>query len=342
MARARNIKPGFFMNEVLSELPFETRLLFIGLWTLADREGRLENRPRRIKMQIFPMDDALPIEPMIQSLADAGFVELYQVEGKNYCQIQNFLKHQTPHHKEVKSEIPPPAGRPSVTRHPYDVSKDRRAAVFERDGNACLACGATHSLSLDHIVPLSKGGDNSDDNLQTLCHSCNSSKGDSTKSYRKDINVATTSRGRSKHDSSLTQEKSIIDARCPSDSLIPDSLNLIPDSLNPSTPTEGGRPPLEKPELWAVIKAQLVAKGVAKSAAGGFIKNLMDKFGEAVTMEAMQSAARDPPRDITEYLPATCQHLAGIRRPLNKQEALEKHNRAIADEWATGDSNAAA
>ncbi|WP_461949107.1 hypothetical protein ACOKPE_14565 [Acinetobacter baumannii] len=49
MARSRNIKPSFFMNEDIIELPYEARLLFIGLWTLADREGRLENRPKKIK-----------------------------------------------------------------------------------------------------------------------------------------------------------------------------------------------------------------------------------------------------------------------------------------------------
>lgn len=47
MARARNIKPGFFINEDLVELPFSTRLLFAGLWIIADREGRLGERDRR-------------------------------------------------------------------------------------------------------------------------------------------------------------------------------------------------------------------------------------------------------------------------------------------------------
>jgi len=42
--RSRNIKPGFFKNEIIAEMPTETRLLFIGLWLLADREGRLEDR----------------------------------------------------------------------------------------------------------------------------------------------------------------------------------------------------------------------------------------------------------------------------------------------------------
>ena len=44
MARARNIKPGFFKNELLVGLPYEYRLLFIGLWTIADRDGRFEDR----------------------------------------------------------------------------------------------------------------------------------------------------------------------------------------------------------------------------------------------------------------------------------------------------------
>ena len=50
MARSRNIKPGFFKNEDLLDLPYEYRLLFVGLWTLADREGYLEDRPKRIRM----------------------------------------------------------------------------------------------------------------------------------------------------------------------------------------------------------------------------------------------------------------------------------------------------
>ena len=66
MARARNIKPSFFTNEDLVELSFETRLLFIGLWTLADRAGRLEDRPKRIKMAVFPAD-SVDVE---RSLAD--------------------------------------------------------------------------------------------------------------------------------------------------------------------------------------------------------------------------------------------------------------------------------
>jgi len=52
-----------------------------------------------------------------------------------------------------------------------------RQAVYERDGYACLHCGTTESLTLDHIHPYSKGGEDTYENLQTLCRSCNSRKG---------------------------------------------------------------------------------------------------------------------------------------------------------------------
>ena len=73
MARARNIKPGFFKNELLAEMPPETRLLFMGLWCLADREGRFEDRPKKIKMELFPCD-SFSIEDSLALLAKDGFL----------------------------------------------------------------------------------------------------------------------------------------------------------------------------------------------------------------------------------------------------------------------------
>ena len=57
------------------------------------------------------------------------------------------------------------------------VSESLRNKIYERDGYKCLACGCTTNLSLDHIIPFSKGGKTESDNLQTLCKSCNSRKG---------------------------------------------------------------------------------------------------------------------------------------------------------------------
>jgi len=57
--------------------------------------------------------------------------------------------------------------------------------LCDRYGNKCLACGAAGvKLSVDHVIPISKGGSNSNDNLQPLCISCNSSKGTKTIDYR--------------------------------------------------------------------------------------------------------------------------------------------------------------
>ena len=103
--RARNIKPGFFQNEDLAELPPETRLLFVGLWLMADREGRLEDRPRRIKMQIFPADP-WDVEPMLGALADLGLIIRYQVDNSKFIAIPAWHRHQNPHVKEKQSTIP--------------------------------------------------------------------------------------------------------------------------------------------------------------------------------------------------------------------------------------------
>ncbi|MCS6958687.1 MAG: HNH endonuclease [Pseudanabaenaceae cyanobacterium SKYGB_i_bin29] len=53
-----------------------------------------------------------------------------------------------------------------------------RQYVFQRDNYRCCSCGATKDLTIDHIIPLAKGGTNDISNLQTLCLSCNARKND--------------------------------------------------------------------------------------------------------------------------------------------------------------------
>lgn len=57
------------------------------------------------------------------------------------------------------------------------ISRSLSKAVFERDMYRCKKCGTHLDLSVDHIVPESKGGTLDMDNLQTLCRPCNSRKG---------------------------------------------------------------------------------------------------------------------------------------------------------------------
>ena len=109
MARARNIKPGFFKNEYLGGLDPHARLLFIGLWMMADREGRLEDRPLRIKAEVFPYE-SVQVEKLLDQLdsCGGGLIERYTVDGDKYIQIINFSEHQNPHKNEKDSVIPAP------------------------------------------------------------------------------------------------------------------------------------------------------------------------------------------------------------------------------------------
>jgi hypothetical protein len=107
LARARNIKPSFFSNEDLSELSLRARLLFIGLWCLADREGRLEDRPKRIKAELFPYEEC-DVDEALNELAESGFIKRYAFYERDYIWVVKFTKHQSPHIKEKDSMIPAP------------------------------------------------------------------------------------------------------------------------------------------------------------------------------------------------------------------------------------------
>lgn len=55
-----------------------------------------------------------------------------------------------------------------------------RQNIFKRDSNQCQYCGSGKDLTLDHVMPRSRGGKSSWDNLITACKSCNGKKGDFT------------------------------------------------------------------------------------------------------------------------------------------------------------------
>ena len=105
MARARNIKPGFFKNYELADLGPVSQLLFAGLWCLADKEGRLEDKPRLIKAEIFPYYDC-DVHGELTKLQRCGFVRRYLARGIDVVEIVNFKRHQSPHHTEKASDLP--------------------------------------------------------------------------------------------------------------------------------------------------------------------------------------------------------------------------------------------
>lgn len=110
MARTRSIKPGFFTNEILGALPYQDRLLFAGLWTIADKEGRLEDRPLRIRGELFPYDHEIDIEASLLRLESSRFIHRY-ITGDpplKCIEVVRFKKHQSPHHTEKNSVLPSP------------------------------------------------------------------------------------------------------------------------------------------------------------------------------------------------------------------------------------------
>ena len=85
--------------------------MFVGLWTLADRDGRLEDRPRQIKLNLYPADN-FDVSALLDELVNAkddsgmGIIIRYEAEDKKCVWIPKFTLHQTPHNKEKPSSLP--------------------------------------------------------------------------------------------------------------------------------------------------------------------------------------------------------------------------------------------
>lgn len=151
MARARNIKPGFFTNEELAECSLAARLCFAGLWLLADREGRLEDRPKRIKGQLFPYD-SFEVEPLLRELAARGFIRRYMAGDIEAIQVLEFAKHQTPHYSEKSSVIMAPnfLESPTPSSPPNSGGTPRKEPSLR---------GGRNPLNPDSLIPESLNPD---------------------------------------------------------------------------------------------------------------------------------------------------------------------------------------
>lgn len=144
MARIRQIKPVFFLDEDLANCCLEARLLYIGLWTIADREGILENRPARIKAQIFPYDDKITrdkIQKWLEELSAGRFIIPYSVDGKSLLWIRTFTQHQHCHSKEQPSQLPQPT---------EDIKKPGASPVQVREMHHTSPSTSTSTYGIRH------------------------------------------------------------------------------------------------------------------------------------------------------------------------------------------------
>ena len=107
--RIRTIKPEMWADEKVGQLSRDARLLFIGLITMADDEGRLRGMPAAILGHVFPYDtDALrKLEGWLSELVASGLVVSYQHGGITYFYLPGFTRHQVIN-KRKDSALPAP------------------------------------------------------------------------------------------------------------------------------------------------------------------------------------------------------------------------------------------
>jgi len=140
--RIRYLKPDFFLDEDVAKLPPLVRLFFQGLWCHADRDGRLEDRPQRLKVEIMPYQDDFDAEEALAILAKPKregrrpYIVRYEVNGERFIQILSWARHQRPHKNEKASEIPAP---PREERPMSD--KGRTQDGQKHDKGRCLEHG---------------------------------------------------------------------------------------------------------------------------------------------------------------------------------------------------------
>lgn len=111
MARIRSVKPEFWADEDLSDLPRDARLLYMGLWNLSDEHCRLRGDARYVKGQLFPYDDdldATAIDNLLWLLAKAGKVQRYESDGRSYLYLPTLSRHQRLEPDKVPSKLPTP------------------------------------------------------------------------------------------------------------------------------------------------------------------------------------------------------------------------------------------
>lgn len=131
MARIRTIKPEFFTSESVCSVSPVARLLFIGLWCEADREGRLKWKPKTLKIRYLPVDqcDILDVSGELEA---EGMINIYTANGVEYCEIPAFKSHQVINNREKESELP---SRVS-TRQPR-VKAEGRKEGKGKEGKEC-------------------------------------------------------------------------------------------------------------------------------------------------------------------------------------------------------------
>lgn len=203
--RIRTLKPELWADEAIGRLGPWERLLFVGLITMADDDGRLRALPSAIAGHVFPYDNVPPgrITKWLRMIEATSLIVLYGSEGTDYVQIRTWAEHQRINRK-VDSTLPAPPDQPPPPYKKRAIPEATRRAVAraagaipgERTPAACHYCGTAGAicwgrissgragswitfdgLELDHQIPELEGGGNGPDNIVLACQKCNRHKG---------------------------------------------------------------------------------------------------------------------------------------------------------------------
>lgn len=150
MARARNIKPSIFRNELLGTLDPMVTILFTSLWCLADRDGKMEDRPLRIKADTFPYRENVDINRYLTELAHFGFIRRYTINGQSIIQVVKFKEHQSPHKTERDSVLPDFDSQAIENKQEYILTD---IAPLSNDGLTAALPPESISLNPSSLIP---------------------------------------------------------------------------------------------------------------------------------------------------------------------------------------------
>jgi len=138
MPRQRVLKPEIWTDEGFIELSPQAKLLFIGLISHADDEGRGISNVSAIRAKVFPADHDLSNKDIVSykhEVAEKLRVRFYQINGREYYQLDRWADHQSISHPKPSNIPPPEKGIPEDSTIIPEESRNDHGTIPERSDN---------------------------------------------------------------------------------------------------------------------------------------------------------------------------------------------------------------
>ncbi len=198
MARIRTIKPDFWTDALMVQLPYFVRLFYISLWNAADDHGFLPSEIDRLAMELMPREKLSEVDKAFQLLEACERIELFVSDCGNTCyRIAKWSSHQKvdrPSKSKILRETSRKLAIPQSVRR--DIAKKYGCQPGKQKKVDCYYCGLQGEvywfafpdgrpsswvtfpgLEIEHLIAESEGGETQSENLVLACRNCNRSKG---------------------------------------------------------------------------------------------------------------------------------------------------------------------